>query len=405
MILFINKRILNNKKATIVKLMVRLCIIAITLSFIVMWGGMGIIKGFQESLQERFIIFAGQFVIKPYQIDNNSLTISNNYFDAQGNIQTILHNKPQYVQCYPFLSANLILKSRQEILGVIAQGISEDFLKHNLSTFIQNQSATFTLHDKNAIIISKNIANQLNVKVNDSIKILALHDNLNQPQIKTCIIKAIYQTNMEEIDKFVIFLDLGFVRKLMRNNTALSSYQINCLPSLKDSTQNWLNQNLPLDFKIIEFKNVFPQLIDWLNVQNLNKAVLISIMCIVAFVNIITCILVLLVDRLKMISIFKYLGIKTSQLFKLFLLQIFYILSWGIGLGIIITLGLSYLQNKYHFIKLDPENYYISYPEIRLSIHSGLIIIALLVVVSIIAVGLPILFIKKLFPVVGLKRA
>lgn len=405
--LFISKKIISNYRVSLAKPMIICCIVAVSLSIASMVLGLGLIKGFQDTLIHKFRNFSGDYIIKPYQVDNaETLTNGTTLILSDSLINSLNEIKPR-INYYPFLEIPVLLQSRNEFKNVLAMGITVPFLQQIKNNLVSGISDT-TLK-LNEIIISKKIADQLNISNQKSLKLILFENQQGQPKIFYLKIKSIYETYIEEIDKNTVFLNLHFLQHIVgfTHDKKMSGIKVFFQESKnanKEANLQALTESMPLEFEIIPWQQQFQQLLDWLEVQNLNKKVLLIILFIVAFINVITCIFVLITDRLKMIGILTYMGIKSSQMLKIFSMQSFFI--WFIGSlgGVIISFILAYIQNNYHILALDPNVYYIKYPVIIIEKSILLYIIIGMLAICFLASILPVWFVTKTKPVELLRR-
>ena len=160
-----------------------------------------------------------------------------------------------------------------------------------------------------------------------------------------------------------------------------------------------LLDKLPSEWVSKTTKDIYPNIFDWLNIQDVNRNVVFIIMGIVAIINLVTCLLVLVLERTKMIGILKAIGNPDWTIQKIFLYYASVITVIGIGSGMIAGLGLCWLQQVTHFISLDESSYYVSYAPIKIIGWQVVLVCVMTAVICFLSLIIPTIVVKKLSPV------
>ena len=243
-------------------------------------------------------------------------------------------------------------------------------------------------------MLSANTATQLKLKVDDKLLIYFIRPNGTIRPDKLTI-SGIYKTGIEEYDKTFAIGDIKLIQYLNRDNSEDSSsyneiggYEIflNDYRKMDQvADEIYKMDDFPLTWNTVTAKNISPNIFDWLNMQDVTRNVLIAFMVIVAIINLITCLIILVLERVRMIGILKSLGASDWTVQKIFLRHSVIIAATGIIIGTAFGLGLLWLQQATSFIKLPEEAYYMSAAAVKIvwwqvgAICAGTLLICFLV--------------------------
>ena len=382
----IAKRISFYKQKNYTRFIVRLSIAATAISVAAILLTFSIVNGFQSTISSKLYAFWGHIQISAVDganLKDDSLVIKN--------IQTI----PNIQSASAFLNQTMVLGKDIEIEGLNAKGISD---YKNIPNLIQGR-----LIQKNSqssakeIVLSKNIAAKLNITIGDQVRLYFFQKN--QVQERKLTVVGLFHSGIEEYDLKNVFVDIHLLQQLIQDPTAITGYQINVKELSKIAeTQNDIQSKLPDNWVCSASAAIYPQLFDWIQVQNINRNITIVIMLLIAVVNLITCLLILLLERIPMIGSLNAMGATNKMIQKVFLYQASFIAWIGIGLGVVIGLGLSFLQLKFQWIQLDESAYLIDVLPIQIQPLQVIGVIIGTAIVSYLSFLLPTIWIKKISP-------
>ena len=402
--LFIARKILfhsNDKGSLRSKPIVNIAVWAIALGVAVMILSVAILTGFQQQITQKVIGFGGHIQLSDFN-DNNSLEakpIDKNKLKLHE-----LNLLPGVKHTQSFATKAGIIKTNEAIEGVVLKGVSNEydfsFFKNNLQS---GQVISFANSGKsNDILISKKIADKLKFKVGDNLLMYFIQQPPRMRKFKVC---GIYESGLEDFDDKYVLCDLQHIQKL--NNWApeqIGGVEIS-ISNFKelDKIGATIYSKIGYDLDSKTIREQYPQLFDWLDLQNINVIVILVMMVAVGAINMITALLILILERTNMIGMLKALGSTNSSLRKIFLYQAVFLIGKGLLWGNAIGLGLCLLQLKFGFAHLDQASYYVSLVPIHMDwMYIFLLNAGTLLVCSLILI-LPSYLITRITPVKAIR--
>jgi lipoprotein-releasing system permease protein len=387
---YIAKNLIKGNKKAFSSFILRVSILATTISVATMIVALSFINGFQEVVAEKIFNFWGHVRVQHFEPLKSSIAEAS-AIERSKEIEDKLRSTTGVNYIAPYANKSAILKSPGSIEGVLVKGIDSSYPLEKINRFLIKgkwPSLSDTLH-ANEIAISAYTANQLNVDQGSSILIYFIQDNGEMPKTRKLTISGIYKTGIDVYDKVYAIGDLSMIQRLNDwDSSTISGYEID----LTDFTQmNTLStqiyEKLPTGWNSVTLKELSPEIFDWLQLQDTNKAILIIVMIIIAAINLITCLLILILERTNMIAMLKAVGAKENTIQQIFIYYGTWIALRGIGWGTALGLGICYLQQYTHFIKLNEEAYYIDSAPVAIDylqvaiIASGTLFLSLLILI------------------------
>lgn len=381
---FIAGRISFKSKRTFSKLIVRIAIVGITLGLSVMILSLAIIRGFKAEILEKVRGFDGDITILKYDLN---ASYENTPFVRADTFETRIKQSAAIKYAVPFATKPGIIRANNEIEGVLLKGVDKtynwDFLKQNM---VAGRVLNFadTTRSKQELMISQTLANRLKLKLGDNILMYFVQQPLRRRPFK---ITGIFNTSIEDIDKMYVIGDIALIRRL--NDWApneVGGYEIRVDDFTKvDEIGKFVDNNLPPRLKYTTVFENFPMIFEWLPLLDVNARVMLVLMLAVAVINMISALLIMILERTAMIGIFKAMGATNWTIQRIFLYNASFIISIGLVFGNILGLGLGLLQYKTHMFKLDASSYYMPFVPIKINwfdiigLNIGTMIISLLV--------------------------
>jgi len=371
---FIAKRLMSKSSGSgnLSRPFIRITTIAVALSLAIMIIAIAVVAGFKKEISEKTIGFGSHIQIINYDgnrsYETRPISKNQDFLPKIKQIEGIRH-----VQVFALKPG--IIKTDNDIQGVVLKGIGPDF---DWSFFKKSlvDGEVFELSDTgttNKTVISKTLASMLRLKVGDK---FAMWFVQQPPRVRMFTVSGIYDTKMAEFDKVFILGDIRHIRKLNDwNGDQISGFEIlvNNFDKIEDLTLK-VDDIAGLIFfddgsklKVQSIIDKYPTIFDWLGLQDLNAIILIVIMLVVAGINMISGLLIIILERTKMIGVLKAMGAENPLIRKIFLIQSSYIVLRGLILGNLVGIAICLLQKEFSFIKLDEASYYLSTVPIHLN--------------------------------------
>jgi lipoprotein-releasing system permease protein len=400
---FIANRIAFNQQKSFSRFIIRLSIVATVISVMVMIVTLAFANGFQETVSNKVFSFLGHIRIEEKQPDK-AVMAEETPIIKNDSLVTIIRQNPQVQSIHPFATKYAILKTKDEIEGVLIKGLDRTYDYKQLQQFIR-KGRPLQFNDSSysrEIVISAYTAGQLKLTINDKILIYFIRpDGSLRPDKLT--VTGIFKTGIEEYDKIFAIGDIKLIQRLNDwQADEIGGYEIflKDYTKIKETEKDIYDLNaFPLTWNTINAKNISPNIFDWLGMQDVTRNVLIGFMIVVAIINLITCLIILVLERIRMIGILKSLGATDWTVQKIFLRHSIIITVTGIVIGTALALALLYLQQATGFIKLKEEAYYLSEAAVKIvwwqvgAICLGTLVVCFLVLM------IPSLLVRKIQPV------
>lgn len=305
-----------------------------------------------------------------------------------------------------FATKSVLIKSDTTLEGVILKGIEKDFEFDAYQHFLR-EGVWMNFPDSGYstdIVLSTTTASQLKVNVNDSV-ILFFLENGSNPRIRKARVSGLFKTGIEEYDKNVAIGDLNLIRRInLWNDSLIGGYEVyvkdkNLMNPLNEQIKN----SLPVQWGSRTIEEVYPNIFDWLNLQHKTKWLVLVIVMVVAVINLITCLLILVLDRTNMVGILKSLGAYDWNVQKIFLYHGTIISAGGIILGTLFGVLFCWLQSATGFIKLNEEAYYLSTAPVKIIWWQVFLVDAATLLICFIVLLLPSLLVKRITPIKAIR--
>lgn len=378
--LFIAKKITLGEKGEkkISHPIISIAKVSISLGICAMILAVAIVTGFKTEIRNKVTGFVSHIQITNY--DNNS-SFETQPIDKNA-IDTALISKIDGIRhIQTFATKPGILKTKSDIQGIVLNGVGEDhdwgFFKDHLI-----DGEIFQLGNKksNDILVSEKLSKLLNINPGDKLSVYFIQQ---PPRERRFTVTGIYNSGMEEFDKLFLICDLRHIQKLNDwNENQISGYEIfiddfNQLSELNNLVKRATANSFTADGGSIKVRSIdrkYPQIFSWLEMLNINVWIILTLMILVAGFNMISGLLIIILEKTNMIGVLKALGTANWPIRKLFLYQASIIIGKGMFWGNLIGIGICLLQHYFEIIPLDPTNYYVDTVPINLKISHLLLL-------------------------------
>lgn len=401
--LFIATRIAFNKMQSFSRFIIRLSVAATGLSVMAMIVTLSFVNGFQKEVSHKVFSFWGHIHVQHFEM-GKSLVTEETPITENDTILKLLQKEKAVHSIDAFATKSAVIEKNKSIEGILIKGVERNFDSTRFIPFMkQGHWLRFydTLFNKE-LLVSEQIANTLEIKLGDTIRLHFISSKAGESSTyRKLIVSGIFKTGIEEYDNLFVIADIRLLQRLNSwQKNQIGGYEISLDDYTKlDSFNNTLLDKLPSEWASKTTKELYPNIFDWLNIQDVNRNVVFIIMTIVAIINLITCLLVLVLERTKMIGLLKAIGLADIKIQQIFFFNAAIITLIGIGSGLILGLGLCWLQISTHFIQLDESSYYVSYAPIYIIRWQVWLVCIGTSIICFLAVIIPTIVIKKLSPI------
>lgn len=405
--LFIARRLLRgDQKGAVSVPIVKIALVGIALGVCVMLLSVFIITGFKNEITTKLSGFTAHLNITAYDNDNS---YAGSEISVNDTLELLIGHVAGVKQAYTYVTKPAILKSKEEIHGVILKGMDSlyrsDFYKTHLK--VGEYPDFYTEQLSNDIVISSSVAGLLDVKVGEK---LIAHFVQEPPRARAFIVKGIYDTGFKEYDDMFVLCDIRHLQRLNGwTDRQVSGLAVE-LDNIRDiSGTEWrIDELLPEgeageEYKVMTLRDVAPQIFDWLNLLNMNVWIILTLIVTVAGFNMVSGLLILILDKTSLIGILKALGYKNLCLRRLFLYIALGLIGRGMIAGNVLALLLGGLQYFFRIVRLDPATYYMDTVPVHFDIFYILLLNAGVWVVSVFMLLGPTVLISRIRPIKAIR--
>ena len=406
---FIAKRLIAGKetKNSISAPILKIAITAIAIGLLMMLIAIATSLGLKLKIREKITAFNGHIQIYNYDTNRSDVSVipvslDQTFYPDFSDVSGINHVQAVAVKAG-------IIRTNETFEGVLAKGVGADFKWNSFQEFLlEGALPNFSGKLNEESLISKVLANKLNLKIGDTYLSIFMKDsNLSKPPYnRRFTVSGIYESAFEELDASFILVDLRHIQRMNKwkpDQVGHFEVFLNDFDQLSNKTAEiYEKTDSNLDTK--NLGNKYYKIFEWLDLFDLNTALIIGIMIIVGGVNMITALLVLILERTPMIGVLKALGTQNWTIRKVFLINAAYLIGLGLFWGNLIGLCFLFLQQQFEFLKFpNPEEYYVTVIPIHLSLFNIILLNAGVMLLCLLMLLVPSYAISKISPVKAIK--
>ncbi len=406
--LYIAQRIFSAKenRNNLSHRIVNIALFGIVLGLVVLILSVAIVTGYKSEVGRKVIGFGSHLQI--VNLDSNQSFETAPISEVQPFIQELKSIEGiRHVQV--FATKPGIIRTDDEIQGVVLKGIGPDF---DWSFFQENKVAGEPFHVQdtvrsNKVWVSKQMADLLKLKLGDDLIMFFIHQSEFVPRQRKFELAGIYKTSLEEFDRMFVLVDINHIRRLNNwKNDEVSGFEIlvNDFKTLSDQEKevhHLLLRNSVADgpvLQVVSIKEKYRHIFDWLSLLDMNVWIILVLMVLVAGFNMVSSLLVIILERTQMIGILKAMGARNWSIRKVFLYFSVLLILKALVLGNLLGVGICLIQKYTHVLRLDPTSYYLDYVPINLNVWHLLLLNVGTVSVTLLMLLLPSYFITKVSP-------
>ena len=398
--IFIAKRLFtakeNNNNYT--RPIIRIAILAIAISVAVMILSVFILSGFKDNISNKVIGFGSHIKITKF---NNNQSFENDPIDFNLEIYDKIKNLDFVNHINIYATKAGIIKNDVDIHGVVLKGVSGDynweFFKNNLIFGDIPNIKDSTKIPSDDILISESISKKLNIKLGEELVIYFIQ---NPARVRKFKVSGIYKTALSEFDDITAIADLNHLIKLNNWNTnQIGGYEIKTkeFDNISSYTSK-IDELIDFDLKAQNSKDLNPQIFDWLRLQDFNVVIILILMLLVGCVNMVTSLLIIILEKSKFIGVLKAIGLSNWNIRKIFIYNSLYILVNGLFWANLVVVLFTFFQKRFHLISLDETIYFMSSVPVKFDVFSMFIINIGTIIICYLVLIIPTILIAKISP-------
>ena len=387
-------------ESTVSARIIKIAVVAIALGIIMILIALGSSLGLQKEIKNKTIALSGDLRIAPFENNNSMLSIRP--IDTLELQKQLWEDAAKIKHAYPFIAKGVLLKTKQEFEGAVVKGVSSTFPWEKLQPYlVEGEYPNFGDTISKDIVLSQSLAQKLQLALGDRVTAYFQQENEGSiPRVRYFNLKAIYQTGFPEFDDNFVFADLRHLQRINRwSSSQIGGVELFLTPTVNvDAFAEEVYGVLPPHIDVQTAQQRYQSIFDWIAVFDFNVLIILVIMILVGTLNMATALLVLILERSRMIGVLKSMGASNLQIQKLFLFNAVYIIGhgllWGNGLGLLLLIS----QYYFGWLELDPNNYFVTTVPVELPFHLWFGLNALVLTVCCLLLWLPSLIVGRIDP-------
>lgn len=394
---FISKRIFSLSKENLSSTVMRIAVASVALGIAIMLISIAVVVGFKNQIRDKVIGFVAPIHIQALN-QNESIEETPFLFDSVLNARL---DKPFITEMHKTANKAGIIKTDEEIQAVVLKGVDFEYnWKYIDSYLVGGEIPQYTENERsNDVVISNIIAHKMNLNIGDPVRIWFV-DTEMKARGRKFNVKGIYETGLQECDERFVYCDLNQIRRLNGwDNGEIGHLEIWVdNEALINEYNRQIYYSIPTELVSYSAMESYPQIFDWLELQDMNVVIIIVLMLLVAGITIISMLLIIILERTSTIGLLKAMGASNGLIRSIFLRRSCRILLIGMAIGDMIGIGLCLIQKLFNIISLSPESYYLSAVPIELNIWHIIILNVGTMILWVMMLLLPTMLINNVRP-------
>lgn len=400
--IFIAGKIAAGTQKTFTSRIIRIASMSVTLSVAVMILAIGIVKGFQKEIKEKVSGFGGHVFIKNLDL-NQSGELA--LFPESDSLINRLSKIKEVKSVYTICQKPGILRTLDEAEGIQCKGVPTGYCARFINQYIVRGRSLLTSDssDANEILISEITANRLALDTGQRTELYFIQKG--EVRRRKPLIVGIYSSGIFELDKNCLLTDIRMIQRIYSHGyDSVNGIEIylNSLNNLSEKAEE-IDEAIPNTLKAQSVSELYFQIFQWLGLLDMNVIIIIALMLMVSVVNMMTALLVLIIDRTPMIGILKSMGSRTSFIRRIFVYNGARYILLGLFLGNVIGLGLGMIQKRFGLIRLNEETYYLSKVPFEINFSDMILINALTFAVCFFLLTVPAMYVSRIKPIKAIR--
>ena len=361
---------------------------------------MGSSLGLQNEIKSKTVALSGDLRLAPFE--NNNSTISIRPIDTIELQKNKWEDKSKIAHQYPFISKGVLLKTKQEFEGAVLKGVNWAFPWEKLAPYLlEGDYPNYGNSLSKEIVLSQSLAKKLQLSIGDRVTAyFKQEDESSIPRVRYFNLGAIYQTGFPDFDDTFVFADMRHLQRI--NNwspSEIGGMELFLNPEVNVNTYaEEVYRVLPPHIDVQTAEQRYQSIFDWIAVFDFNVLIILIIMILVGTLNMASALLVLILERSRMVGVLKSMGATNHQIQKLFLVNAIYIVGNGLLWGNLIGLGLLFGQHYFGWIQLDPSTYFVTTVPVELPLHLFVGVNALVLITCSLLLWFPSLIVARIDP-------
>ena len=348
-------------KNTVSSPIIKISVFSIIIGIVMMIISVSSSVGLQKTIETKISSFFGHISISNFENNTSFSSISPISLTLD---YKKLHNNSEIIHVQNVAYKSGLIVNKNSFEGVVFKGISSDFNWSSFSKYIR-KGKILTINEtvSNQVIISEYLSKKLSLDLNDKFKATFFKPNSSSlPNERIFEVSGIFSSGLIEFDETYFIGDIKHIQKMNKwNSNQFGNVEIFLKNySQLENVSNQLYKKTSAEINVLSIVNRFPEIFNWMALFDINVLLIIIIMILVGGINMITALLVTVLEKTSIIGVLKTLGSSNKSMRTIFLINGAYLISLGLVIGNFIALGLIFIQNYTGFIKLDPDTYYVS---------------------------------------------